>query len=63
MANNKDRLTRSPQSIRKGNEDPYHHDSKVQIDMDTPRKGGEHTTRDGGGDPFRHQGEKYTPKC
>jgi hypothetical protein len=60
MASNKDRLTRSPQSIRKGNADPFHHDSEVQIDQDTPRKGGEHTIRDGVGDPFDHQ-ERYKP--
>jgi hypothetical protein len=61
MASNKDRLSRSPQAIRKGNTDPDHHDSEVQIDQDTPRKGGEHTTRDGGGDPWRHQEDRYSP--
>jgi hypothetical protein len=62
MASNKDRLSHSPQSIRKGNADPYHDDSEVQIEVDTPRRGGEQTTRDGGGDPWRHQGERYSPK-
>jgi hypothetical protein len=36
MASNKDRLTRSPQSIRHGNADPYHDGSEVQIDMNEP---------------------------